>query len=73
MAKNAYYRHLDGQRHRCEVIEETETQVKVRLSEESARELRLNSELWLPKSYVKIGEETRADEESTRARATWMS
>ena len=56
MTKNAYYRHLDGQSYRCEVIEEAETQVKVRLSEESAQELRLATELWLPKSYVKIEE-----------------
>ena len=60
MAKIAYYRHLNGHHHRCEIIEETETQVKVRMSEESARELKFDTELWLPKSYIKVGEEARA-------------
>ena len=57
MAENAYYRHLNGHRHRCEIIEETETQLKVRLSEESARELKFTTELWLPKSYVLTGDD----------------
>jgi hypothetical protein len=54
MAKDAYYNHLTGQRYRCEVIQETETMVKVRLSEETARELKFTTELWLPKSHVTI-------------------
>jgi hypothetical protein len=54
MAQNAFYRHLNGQRYACEIIEETETQLKVRLSEEAAMELRLDLELWLPRSYVTI-------------------
>jgi hypothetical protein len=57
MAINTYYRHLNGYRHRCEIIEETETQVRVRLSEESARELKFDTELWLPRSYVMTGED----------------
>lgn len=54
MTKTGYYQHIDGQRYRCEVLEEMETQVKVRLSEQSARELQLTEELWLPRLYVKI-------------------
>ena len=56
MIRAGYYTHIDGQSYRCEILEETETQVFVRLSEESARELQLNEELWLPKYYVKIEE-----------------
>lgn len=52
MTKNAYYNHLTGQRYRCEVTEETETMVKVRLSEETAKELKFTTELWLPKTHV---------------------
>lgn len=44
MKKTGYYTHLDGQRYRCEVVEETETMRRVRLSEE----------LWLPRHTVKI-------------------
>lgn len=54
MAQTAFYRHLDGQRYRCEVIDQADTQVKVRLSEQTAQELRLDRELWLPKSYVQV-------------------
>jgi hypothetical protein len=54
MTKDAYYNHLTGQRYRCEVIEETGTMVKVRLSEETARELKFTTELWLPKTHVTI-------------------
>jgi hypothetical protein len=64
MAKNAYYRHLDGHHHRCEIIEETETLLKVRMSDESASQLRFDTELWLPKSYIKIGEEPPAGDEN---------
>lgn len=52
MTKNAYYNHLTGQRYRCEIIEETETMVKVRLPEETAKELKFTTELWLPKTHV---------------------
>ena len=53
MTKTGYYTHLDGQRYRCEVVEETETMARVRLSEETAKQLRLAEELWLPKRSVK--------------------
>ena len=54
MTQNAYYRHLDGQRYRCEIIDQADTQVKVRLTEQTAQELRLDQELWLPRSYVQV-------------------
>ncbi len=54
MTKNGYYTDLDGEQWPCEVIEEMETQVKVRLPEETARVLRLNEELWLPRYHVTI-------------------
>jgi hypothetical protein len=54
MTKNAYYNHLNKQRYRCEVIEETATMVRVRFPEETARELRLDTELWLPKTHVTV-------------------
>jgi hypothetical protein len=56
MTKDAYYNHLNKQRYRCQVVEETETMVKVRLPDETARELRLDTELWLPKSHVTFEE-----------------
>ncbi len=52
MTKNAYYNHLTGQRYLCEIIEETATMVKVRLPEETARELKFTTELWLPKTHI---------------------
>jgi hypothetical protein len=54
MTGTGYYMHMDGQRYRCQVIEEAQTQVKVRLSEQAAKELRLSEELWLPKLYVRV-------------------
>lgn len=56
MTKDATYHHLNKQSYRCEVIEETATLVRVRLPEETARELRLDTELWLPKSHVTLEE-----------------
>jgi hypothetical protein len=53
MKKTGYYTHLDGERYRCEVVEETETLTRVRLSEETAKELRLAEELWLPRGAVR--------------------
>ncbi|HEX8922650.1 MAG TPA: hypothetical protein VF766_14340, partial [Pyrinomonadaceae bacterium] len=58
------------QHYRCEVLEETETQSRVRLSEENARELRFTTELWLPKSYIKIGDETLAGGDEN---GNWLS
>jgi hypothetical protein len=60
MTKAGYYKHLDGERYPCEVVEETETLAKVRFSGETAKELRLAEELWLPKHAVK-GEGDRQD------------
>lgn len=54
MTKTGYYTHLNGQRYRCEVVEETETLARVRLSEETAKELRLAEELWLPRHTVRV-------------------
>jgi hypothetical protein len=56
MNQNAYYHHINGERYRCEIIEETKTQVRVRFPEETAMELKLDDELWLPKSHVKAEE-----------------
>jgi hypothetical protein len=55
MTKDATYHHLNKQSYRCEVIEETATLVRVRLPEETARELS-DRELWLPKSHVTFEE-----------------
>jgi hypothetical protein len=54
MKKTGYYTHLDGERYRCEVVEETETMTRIRLAEETAKELRLSEELWLPKRAVRV-------------------
>jgi hypothetical protein len=54
MNKTGYYTHLDGQRYSCEVVEETETMARVRLSEDTAKELRLAEELWLPRHTVRV-------------------
>ena len=58
MNRTAYYTHLDGQHYRCEVIEETDIQVKVRISEAHAQELKLERDLWLPRSYLRVDNET---------------
>ena len=48
MTNTGYYTHMDERRYRCEVVEETETMARVRLTEETAKELRL------PKRAVKV-------------------
>jgi hypothetical protein len=56
MNQNAYYHHINGESYPCEVIEETKTQAWVRFPEEVAMELKLDVELWLPRSYIKAEE-----------------
>lgn len=63
MNKVGYYTHTNKERYRCDVIEDTATMIRIRLSEETAKQLRLAQELWLPRAYVKTeqpGSESRA-------------
>lgn len=54
MKQNGYYTHVDRHRYGCEVLEDAGTQVRVRLSEETAREWQLSQELWLPVQFIRI-------------------
>lgn len=55
--RQAIYRHLNKQEYRCVILKSTPTMHLVRLPDETARELRLVDELWLPAGYIRFTDE----------------
>lgn len=57
MTRFAIYVHLDGERYRIEILENSTTQLKVRFTAHDAEAMKMAREVWLRRSCFRVDTE----------------